>query len=471
MIVQVAAAARFAGLGDVTDDAPPPNVLFIAIDDLRPDLGCYGVPHARSPRLDAFADTAMVFEQHYVQAPSCGPSRAALLTGRDPARSGRLGNASLYGGKRALSREALDGAQTMPELFRRNGYRTVCIGKISHTPDGRVFAYDGSGDGRDELPNAWDVLATPFGPWERGWGAFFAYAGGRHREDGTGARSVFEFIAETDDALPDGLMARAATEQLKDLAERDGPFFLGVGFFKPHLPFVATRADRAALEGVEVPPPPWPEPLEGPYDSRSGEFMGYRGAGEDAVEARRAYLACVRYVDRQVGVVLGALEETGLAKNTIVVVWGDHGWHLGDSGIWGKHTLLDRSLRSVLMVRAPGVTRAGSRTASLVATLDLYPTLVDLCGLEDRRTSHELDGVSLRPLLDGTAPSVRDAVTARWGKAATVRTGTHRLLARRRDGEWRDVRLYLTADGPDPITDRSNAEPKTVEALLERLER
>ncbi|MEM9803538.1 MAG: sulfatase-like hydrolase/transferase, partial [Planctomycetota bacterium] len=176
-------------------------------------------------------------------------------------------------------------------------------------------------------------------------------------------------------------------------------------------------------------------------------------------------------VDRQVGIVLDALEETGLADSTIVVVWGDHGWHLGDSGIWGKHTLFDRSLRSALMVRAPGVTRPGSRTSSLVATLDLYPTLIDLCGLDDRRTSHPLDGVSLRPLLDGSRASVRDAVTARWGKAATVRTATHRLLVRRREGGWRDVRLYRVADGPDPVTDRAGDEPETVAALLERLGR
>ncbi len=141
----------------------------------------------------------------------------------------------------------------MPELFRLHGYRTICIGKVSHTADGRVYEYNGQGDGRLELPGAWDELPTPFGPWERGWGIFFAYANGRHREDGQGHRDVMEFVAEEDDDLPDGLLASTAIEQLQNLASRDQPFFLAVGFFKPHLPFVATREDWEAFENVEIP--------------------------------------------------------------------------------------------------------------------------------------------------------------------------------------------------------------------------
>jgi arylsulfatase A-like enzyme len=456
----------------------PLNVLFIAVDDLRPELGCYGVEHARSPRLDAFARTATLFERHYVCAPTCGASRAALLTGQDPERSGRLGNESLYRGARALPREPQDGARTMPELFRRNGYRTVQIGKISHTPDGRVFAYDGSDDGRHELPDAWDELATPYGPWARGWGAFFAYSGGRHREDGEGHRDLFEFTAERDTDLPDGLIAEAAAAKLAEIGARDEPFFLGVGFYKPHLPFVAPRSDLEAMEEVDVPPPPRPEAWDGPYGSRSGEFYGYhaphgstRPLGPDATLAsRRAYLACVRYVDRQIGVVLDALDDAGLADSTVVVVWGDHGWHLGDSAIWGKHTLLDRSLHSALLLRAPGVSRPGTRTTSVTSTLDLYPTLVDLCALEDRATSAPLDGVSLRPVLDGTAQSVRDAAHSSWRTARTVRTARHRLVARRGDDRrWRDIVLLRDEDGPDPGENLAAGEDGWVESLLLRL--
>ncbi|MEM9801795.1 MAG: sulfatase [Planctomycetota bacterium] len=473
-------AAALISSAAASDPPRRPNVLFIAVDDLRPDLGCYGVAHARTPHLDAFAATAMTFEEHYVQAPSCGASRAALLTGRSPARSGRLGNTALYEGKDPLSPEPLEGAQTLPELFRRNGYRTVSIGKVSHTPDGRVFAYDGSGDGRDELPHAWDELATPVGPWRRGWGAFFAYAEGAHREDGSGHRDVLEFEVTADDDLPDGLIARAAVAKIEELGARDEPFFLGVGFFKPHLPFVATKGDRTAMDAIEIPPPPHPVPLDDALmlacGSRSGEFYGYDAPWEktrplalDAtLEARRAYLACVRYVDRQVGRVLDAVDESGLADSTIVVVWGDHGWHLGDAGIWGKHSLLDRSLRSVLMLRAPSVTAPGSRCTSIVETLDLYPTLVELAGLGDTRTAFPLDGVSLTPVLDGSTDSVRDAAASYWGDRATIRTEALRLVARLGDDGWEPLALF---DARDPVADVQREEDERVQALLERLDR
>lgn len=442
------------------------NVLFIAVDDLRPELGCYGVAHARSPHLDAFARTAMVFENHFVQAPSCGPSRYALLTGRSPARSGAVRNDALFNGPTRLLAEQQVGAQSMPELFRRNGYRTICVGKVSHTPDGRVFAYDGTGDGREELPHAWDELPTPFGPWQRGWGTFFAYANGAHREDGAGHDNLMQFDVERDTDLPDGLMAREAADQLAALAQREEPFFLGVGFFKPHLPFVATAQDRAALDDVDVPLPPEGERWRSPYSHGSGEFKRYTSpfttplpkADADVIETRRAYLACVRYVDRQIGVVLKALDDAGLADSTTVVIWGDHGWHLGDSGIWGKHTVLDRSLRSPLLIRAPGVTQSGSRTTALASSIDLYPTLVELCDLPARGTAHPLDGVSLVPLLDRSTSQVRAHTTAYYGKAATLRTLTHRLVARQENGDWKDVRVFPVAEGPDPLEIEAGAE-------------
>lgn len=436
----------------------PYNVLFIAVDDLRPELGCYGAAHARSPAIDGFAATAMLFENHFVEAPSCGPSRYALLTGRSAASVGALGNDGLHRGRAALKTTQGGGVQTFPELFRRGGYRTVCIGKISHTPDGRVFAYDGSGDGRPELPGAWDELATPFGPWKRGWGAFFAYAGGAHREDGGGHDARSEFVAARDDDLPDGLMARAASERLKGLAAAGEPFFLGVGFFKPHLPFVAPARDLDALADVDVPLPPVRERVRSPYLPGSGEFRRYTSADagalpatdEEVRRARREYLACVRYMDRQVGRVLGALEDAGLADSTIVVLWGDHGWHLGDSGVWGKHTVLERSLRSPLLIRVPGVTGRGTRTAELASTVDLYPTLAEVCGLEPEGLAAPLDGVSLVPLLRGQDGPVREACTSYHGKRASLRTRDVRLVARRVDGAWRDVRAWEVAEGADP---------------------
>lgn len=446
------------------------NVLLIAIDDLRPELGCYGAEHAQSPHIDRFARSALQFDRHYVQVPTCGASRYALLTGRSPAASGvTRDNAALYNGRSALEREQQPGAQSLPEMFRRSGYHTTCIGKISHTADGRIFAYDGSGDGRDELPHAWDSLSTPFGPWDRGWGIFFAYANGRHRESGDGDQDLMEFVAADDDELPDGMLAAAACEALRDYAERDEPFFLSVGFFKPHLPFVAPRADWEAFEDTHIPAPESPIRPDTAYWHGSGEFSRYDApfpktqplSDADARTTRRGYLACVRYVDRCVGRVLDALDDAGLAENTVVVVWGDHGWHLGEQQVWGKHTPLELALRSVLMIRMPGMAATGTRSHSLAETVDLYPTLVEACQPQFRQSHHPLDGRSLLPILHDPTATIRDTATSYWGDAVSIRTPTHRLVARKKaaDVPPTDVELYQLESGDSRPDVLSPAEP------------
>ncbi len=454
--------------------AEHPNVLFIAIDDLRTELGCYGLPYVDSPNLDRLASQGMLFTQHFVQVPTCGASRYAMLTGRSPAHSHALGNGAMYSGRTRLQRQPLAGAQTMPELFRRSGYRTVCIGKISHTPDGHVYAYNGSGDGRAEMPNAWDELATPYGAWKRGWGAFFAYAGGRHREDGQGHHALMEFIAEHDEDLPDGLMAGRAIEQLRALRDAGKPFFMGLGFFKPHLPFVAPRADWEAMVRRDVPPPPHPRRIDSPYWHASGEFYKYQMpfakthplASADQITARRAYLACVRYTDRQVGRVLASLDALGLTDSTIVIVWGDHGWHLGDSAMWGKHSPFERALRSTLIIRAPGVTRAGSTCNALVESIDLYPTLVELCRPSFTHTHYPLDGTSLVPLLRQRKTSVHDAVFSYWRSDVSVRTTTHRLITTIGKHGPTKTELYAVRPGPDPVKNLATENPELVNQML-----
>ncbi len=454
-----------------------PNVLFIAVDDLRTELGCYGLPYVQSPNLDRLASQGVLFTNHYVQVPTCGASRYALLTGRSPSRSGALGNHAMYSGPTQLDPQQLAGAQTMPELFRRSDYRTVLIGKMSHTADGKVFAYDGSGDGRDEMPHAWVEMVTPYGSWKRGWGIFFAYANGLNREDGGGHKDLMEFVVENDEDLPDGLMARTAIERLADLKDWPHPFFMGLGFFKPHLPFVAPKCDWEAMADVDVPPPPCPEPIDSPYWHKSGEFYKYdmplektRPMAEaDQVTARRAYLACVRYVDRQIGKVLDELDRQGLAERTIVVVWGDHGWHLGDSAIWGKHSPFERALKSTLIIRAPGVSKAGLKCDALVESLDLYPTLVDLCDPKFTKTEHPLDGHSLRPLLTGEEDSVREAALSYWRSAVSIRTADHRLITSVGKKGASKTELYDMGQGPDPVKNLVDEEPELVETLLKRL--
>jgi len=455
-----------------------PNVLFIAIDDLRTELGCYGLPYVQSPSLDRLASQGVLFTNHFVQVPTCGASRYALLTGRSPRNSGvTRSNQAFYRGNAALSATQTDGAQTLPELFRRSGYHTSCIGKISHTADGRVFEYNGSGDGRDELPHAWDELATPFGSWKRGWGIFFAYANGRSREDGTGIRDLMEFTAEKDEDLPDGLLAQQAIQKLGELKQQEQPFFLGLGFIKPHLPFVAPAQDWEAMSRVEIPPPPHPEKMKSSYWHKSGEFYSYdmefektRPLAEAAqIKSRRAYLACVRYVDRQVGKVLSALDELGLSENTIVVVWGDHGWFLGDTALWAKHAPFERALKSTLIIRAPGVSQAGLKSSALVESVDLYPTLVELCQPEFQKTQYPLDGISLKSILNGNKTEVREAALSYWNAAVSVRTKTHRLIATTGEEQPTKLELYDITKTPDPVKNLADTQPELVQELLEFL--
>ena len=455
-----------------TNTEGSPNVLFIAIDDLRPELGCYGAHYAQTPSLDKFANSSVTFLKHYVQVATCGASRYALLTGRSPKNSGAMKNNALYAGATAIIEEELPGAQTMPELFRRSGYETILIGKISHTADGRVFAYDGKGDGRPELPGAWNQMATPMGHWKRGWGVFFAYSGGRHREDGGGHIDLLEFVAKKDTDLPDGLMADAAIKKLKTLKKTAKPFFMGLGFFKPHLPFVATKQDWDAFENTEIPAPADKHPFISPYRHGSGEFFKYKTPykkthplnRQATKTARRGYLACVRYVDRQIGKVLKSLEDLGLKENTIVVIWGDHGWHLGDGQQWGKHTPFEQANRSVLMIRAPGM-QQGVRTHALAETIDIYPTLIDLCKTGFNKTHHPLDGVSLVPLLNGKKDSVRPHAISYWRDAVSVRSDSHRLVIKVKNGEIANTELYDLHTNIDSVENIAEGHPGIVADL------
>lgn len=455
-------------------DANRYNVLFIAVDDLRPELGAYGAGYAQTPSLDKLAEEGVVFTNHFVQVATCGASRFSLLTGRSPGRSQvTRDNWAFTRGPGALLAEQQDGAQTLPELFRRSGYRTIQIGKISHTADGRVFAYDGSGDGRPEMPHAWDELATPFGPWKRGWGVFFGYRGGRHREDGGTYYPLMEFEAERDEELPDGMLAEAAIQHLRRLSQGDRPFFMGLGFIKPHLPFVATKGDWEAFADTEIPPPPHATRPDTAYWHPSNEFYRYQLpfpdrnplAPADRLTAKRAYLAAVRFVDRQIGKVLAELETLGLADRTIVVVWGDHGWHLGDFQIWGKHTPLERAQRSALILRVPGLAKNGQPVDALVASLDLYPTLVELCRPRFQQTRFPLDGRSLVPLLNGKVSSVREYVASFWNEAISIRTATHRLIATRQAGVLSDIELYDLTGGRDSSSNIAAREAALAEQL------
>ena len=209
-----------------------PNVLLICIDDLRPELGCYGVPEVQSPQLDAFAETALRFDRHYVQFPTCGASRYSFLTGRRPSQPAHYGNGAF-----ATLHELSEGEEpvaTLPAVFHQAGYRTVGLGKISHSHDGRMRS------GKDELPDAWDALPTDAGPWGEARHLLHGYANGVPRVAGKSPITESEDVP--DDGYPDARLASQAIEELRVLASGEAPFFLAVGFFKPHLPFAAPRS-------------------------------------------------------------------------------------------------------------------------------------------------------------------------------------------------------------------------------------
>ncbi|QDT66982.1 sulfatase [Calycomorphotria hydatis] len=478
-LVFVILACYFPSIVLFGAEVSTPNVLLICVDDLRPELGCYGADYAESPHIDRLAATGVQFNRHYVQVPTCGASRYAMLTGRSPASSGVTSQNNILT-KRPLSDELLEGAQSLPELFRRSGYLTTLIGKVSHTADGYKAEYpqpqkpyhkDGI-----ELPLAWDEMRTPLGPWQHGWGIMHSYAGGRHRHDFSGYRPVVEFEAEEDTDLPEGLMAHEAIRVLKDRKNDGRPFFLAVGFINPHLPFCGTKADWEAFKDAEIPDIPHPLKPATAYWHKSGEFYNYDHphpktnpvSEEAALQYRRAYLASVRYVDRQIGKVLAVLESLQFSENTIVVLWGDHGWHLGDFQIWGKHCVFERALHSPLIIRAPGQQQAGLKTDALAETIDIYPTLIDLCQPKFQQTNRPLDGVSLVPTMKSPGTTVRDVAISYWQDRVSIRSDQYRLIAvkPKKGGDYRKVELYDLSHGPDATENLAESHPDIVKELL-----
>ncbi len=449
--------------------APPPNVLFIAIDDLRNDLGALGAAHAKTPQLDSFARTARVFSHHYAQAPTCGASRCALLRGRYPTVASQVGNNGI--------KQTQDqwGTRSLPAVFRQNGYRTLALGKITHYPGG-LTGKDWA-EGREELPGAWERAWIPDGPWQTPLAIMHGYANGVARQ--SGKSPPWEAHDSPDEAYPDAWVAAEAVATLKQLAAQKQPWFFGVGFFKPHLPFAAPKKwhDLHAAGVPDLPPaaaakPAWPSGWHG-----SGEFRAHYGhRGRDpATDAdyarllRRAYAASVSYMDAQVGRVLAALRELGLEQDTIVVVWSDHGFLLGEHAIWGKHCLYEHALRSPLMIRHPRLVQPGKASDALVETVDLFPTLADLCGLP---VPAGLDGRSLRPQLNDPTASAAKAAHGFWtASLRTVRTDRWRLIAQSdKDGTAPRIELFDYQTDPAETRNHAAAHPEVVRELLARLE-
>lgn len=432
-IVSIAITFFFLGNGLLLGADPvKPNVLLICVDDLKPQLGCYGDKHAKSPNIDNLAARGVRFDAAYCNQAVCAPSRNALLVGL---RSQTLGIYDLG----TNFRKSVADAVTLPQHFKQHGYRTEAMGKLFHV-----------GHGNNEDAASWSVPhfqaksiqyalkennATPTRE-----GALFENKNPANLPKG----AAYESADVDDSTYGDGKIADEAVKRLLAAKEKpDQPFFIAVGFVKPHLPFCAPKKywdlyDPQKLPLAEVTKPPMNAPDYAPQFG--GELRNYKdmpAKGEVPADVQRTlihgYYAATSYMDAQLGRVLKTLDETGLAKNTIIVFWGDHGWHLGDHGMWCKHTNYEQAARIPLLVIAPGLAKSAA-TQSLAESVDIYPTLCELAGLP---VPKDLDGRSFASTVKNPQAATKEAIVHvyprgnRLGRA--VRTERYRLV------EWKAI--------------------------------
>ena len=371
------------------------NVLFITVDDLRPLLGCYGHSEMHTPNIDALARRGTLFHRAYCQFPVCNPSRVSMLTGLRPETTGFVDNRQIF-------REVLPDVITLPQHFKVHGYHTRAVGKVTHGPSAYRYSWS--------IPDWAPRYRAPNG------------------------KPLWQALDVDDDELRDGQVANHASEVLSEI--QDVPFFLAVGFYKPHLPYHAPRKyfDLYDTQTFEARPN-----IRLPDAHEMHVYSGTPDAGEPFSEAQtlalmRGYAAATSYVDAQIGRVLRQLDALGLTENTIIVFCGDHGFHLGEHGWWGKHTLFDVALRSPLIVSVPGHAQ-DTKTDALVELVDIFPTLCDACELPLRP---ELEGISMMPVIENP--------TRPWKTAAFSQYGKHRFSIRTehyRYTEWENGRTEL----------------------------
>lgn len=445
--------------------ADGPNVLFIAIDDLKPALGCYGDAHAKTPHLDRFAGRALRFDRAYCNQAVCSPSRNALMTSLRPQTLGIYDLSTNF-------RRSRPEAVTLVQHFRSHGYHTTAVGKILHT-----------GHGNHDDAESWSE--KPLHPTAEHYALpenITPVNSGAKGADQRG--SPTESADVPDDTYADGLIAAEAVKKLATAKEAKTPFFLAVGFLKPHLPFVAPKKYWDRIDPATLPMPDsdaLPEGAPEPAVPSTDELRKYKGMpkGREALSETQkrqlihGYYAAMSYADACIGRVLDALDAQELADNTIVVVWGDHGYHLGDHGVWGKHTNFELATRIPLMVAVPG--KKGGVSSALVETVDVYPTLAALAGLP---VPHGLDGRSFTALLDDPGAGHRDHVTHVFPRrellGRAVRDGRHRLVEWNKIGASPEAATYELYDYEADPHERANlaaSQPETVKKLQALLAR
>jgi arylsulfatase A-like enzyme len=405
------------------------NVLFVVVDDLRPELACYGHPLAISPNIDRLAERGILFKHAYCQQAICAASRASVLTGTRPDTT------RIYD-LRTPVRSVMPEVTTLPQHFKQNGYETISIGKIYHHSHD-----DREGWSKEPILNKGDWQGRGYLTDE----AIEAIAlNDRTKAEKSGAIGPpFESADVPDNAYHDGMDADSAIAELQRLQRSEQPFFLALGFHKPHLPFNAPKKYWDMYDHALVPLAENPFQPEGVTEyslTNFGELRQYFGIPQEgpipddlARKLIHGYLACVSYMDAQLGRVLDELDRLGLAKDTVVMLWGDHGWKLGEHAAWSKHSNFETDTRAPLIVSVPDMKQAGRTTDALVEFIDMYPSLCDICGLE--KPAHT-EGRSFAPLLDDPALPWKEGAFSQYPRSKVM--GYTVLTAKYRYTEWRE---------------------------------
>ena len=412
-----------------------PNVLFLICDDLNCDLGCYGHSLVKSPNIDALAKRGVRFERAYCQFPLCGPSRASFMTGLYPDQTLILRNAIRL-------REKLPEVQSMSQMFRRSGYTATRVGKIYHY---NVPADIGN-DGHDD-PESWDRTFNPKGRDKTDESKVFSLRPGSY-----GGTLSWLAADGTDDEQTDAIGAEHAIKLLGEHAKEKSPFFMAVGLYRPHTPYVAPKSyfERYPLSSITVPEVP-----EGYFDTLPGPAVKtltrkkdqLNLADELARQAIQAYYASITFADAQVGRIVNAVERLGLGKNTVIVFTSDHGYHMGEHGYYQKTTLFENAARVPLIIAAPNSKAAGQSTECPAEMIDFYPTLADLCGLE---APSNLSGVSLKPALNDSSARPRNDALTQYDIGYSLRAGQYRYTEWGENGA-QGAELYDHQSDPEEL--------------------
>jgi arylsulfatase A-like enzyme len=431
-----------SGSVDLAVAADRYNVLFIAVDDLRPELGCYGVKHIKTPNIDKLARSGIVFNRAYCQQAVCSPSRTSLMTGLRP------DSTKIYD-LQTHFRKTIPDVVTLSQYFKQNGYHAQGMGKIYHgglddvhswsvpSWNARAASYHKSesremlNQMRRQLKKAGKLRRNEILEKDPETGAVLKLRRIGRRALGP----AWEDPDVSDNTLRDGMLADHAIETLQQI--KDKPFFLAVGFYKPHLPFIAPKKyfDLYPAEAIKSAPNPFAPKGAPPIALHTfGELRSYADIpdkgplpeGKDR-ELIRAYFAATSFIDTQIGRVLDELDRLELRDRTIIILWGDHGWHLGEHGLWCKHTNFEIATRVPMILSAPQQKTRGIRTNALSEFVDIYPTLCDLAGLP---IPDGLEGTSMTPLLDDPDRPWKPAVFSQYprgkGMGYSMRTDRYR---------------------------------------------